>query len=206
MAENLRLDPSKVTFTTANTNSPTPDFIVAAPNSATSTNLCNQDTAECVNQIAFDANNIDRRLPASPTLNSNGSSWYGYGVWYNWYTATAGNGVRGTLTGDVAGDICPAGWRLPTGGPGKEYVALNNALNGGQTRSDANFKNYPANFVYSGDHNATADGGRGTYTRYWSASALDIDKSYRFGMTNSSVTPANTWNKWDAFAVRCIKK
>lgn len=206
MAENLRLNPSKVTFTAANTNSPTPTFIAAAPNSASSTSLCNQDTADCVNQIAFDANNIDRRLPASPTLNNNSSSWYGYGVWYNWYTATAGNGVRDTLSGDVTGDICPAGWRLPTGGPGKEYATLNTVLNGGQTRSDANFKNSPANFVYSGDHNAAADGGRGTYTRYWSASAQNIDKSYRFGMTSSTVTPSNTWNKWDAFTVRCIKK
>ncbi|MBR3270041.1 InlB B-repeat-containing protein [Candidatus Saccharibacteria bacterium] len=205
MAENLRLDPSKVTFTTANTNSPTPDFIVAAPNSATSTSLCNQDTPGCVNQVAFDSNNINRKLSANPTSNDSKSSWYGYGVWYNWYTATAGNGVRETLTGSVSGDICPAGWRLPTGGPNSEFVALNSAINNGQTRSDANFKKYPNNFVYSGDHNATADGGRGTYNRYWSASALDIDKSYRFGMTSSSVTPANTWNKWDAFAVRCIK-
>lgn len=206
MAENLRLDPSKVTFTAANTNSPTPDFIAAAPTSATSTNLCNQDTADCVNQIAFDANNIDRRLPASPTLNNSSSSWYGYGVWYNWYTATAGNGVRDTVSGDVIGDICPAGWRLPTGGSSnKEYSILNNVLNGGQTRSDANFKNYPANFVYSGDHNARADGGRGSYTRYWSATPENANNSYRFGMTSNSVTPVRSWNKWDAFAVRCIK-
>ena len=206
MIENLRLDPSKVTFTALNTNSPTSDFILAAPGSSTSTNLCNQDTPDCVNQVAFDSNNINRKLSANPTSNDSRSSWYGYGVWYNWYTATAGNGVRETLTGSVSGDICPAGWRLPTGGPNSEFVALNSAINNGQTRSDANFKIYPNNFVYSGDHNAKDDGGRGTYNRYWSASALDIDKSYRFGMTSSSVTPANTWNKWDAFAVRCIKK
>ena len=205
MIENLRLDPSKVTFTAANTNSPTPDFIASAPSSTTSTDLCNQDAADCVNQVAFDTNNINRKLTANPTTNDSKSSWYGYGVWYNWYTATAGNGVRETLTGSVSGDICPAGWRLPTGGPNSEFVALNSAVNNGQTRSDANFKNYPNNFVYSGDHNAKVDGGRGTYNRYWSASALDIDKSYRFGMTSSSVTPANTWNKWDAFTVRCIK-
>ena len=158
-----------------------------------------------MNQIAFDTNNINRRLPASPTANDSKSSWYSYGVWYNWYTATAGNGVREMLTGDTAGDICPAGWRLPTGGPGNEYVALNNAVNGGQTGSDTNFKNYPNNFVYSGDHNAKADGGRGTYSRYWSASAQNANNSYRFGMTSNSVTPVRSWNKWDAFAVRCIK-
>ena len=205
MAENLRLDPSKVTFTAANTNSPTSDFIAAAPHSATSTSLCNQDNSDCVNQIAFDTNNINRKLVASPTANDSKSSWYSYGVWYNWYTATAGNGVRETLSGSTTGDICPAGWRLPTSGSNGEFSALNRALNNGKTNSDAIFRSYPNNFVYSGDHNATNDGGRGAYSRYWSATAQNIDKSYRLGLTTSSVTPMNTWNKWDAFTVRCIK-
>ena len=205
MVENLRLDPSKVVFTTTNTNSPTPDFIAAAPNSATSNNLCNQDAAECVDKISFNTNNINRKLSANPTANNSRNSWYSYGVWYNWYTATAGNGIRAILTDSVSGDICPAGWRLPTGGPDKEFAALNVAINGGQTKSDANFKNYPNNFVYSGDHNTNSDGGRGSYSRYWSANAESIDKSYRLGITSTSVTPMNTWNKWVAFAVRCIK-
>lgn len=205
MIENLRLDPSKVTFTTSNTNSPTPDFIAAAPNSATSTNLCGQDTSECVDKIAFDANNINRKLTADPSTNNNNGSWYGYGVWYNWYAATAGNGVSATSTGSVTGDICPAGWRLPTGGAGGEYAALNTAINAGQTRSDANFRSYPNNFVYSGDHNKTAEGGRGTYTRLWTATTENATKSYRFGMSSTSVTPTGSWNKWVAFTVRCIK-
>lgn len=83
-------------------------------------------------------------LPSGATMVPANNTGYGYGLNYNWYTATAGNGVRD-------------------------------------------------------------DGGRGNYTRYWSANALDIDKSYRFGMTGNSVTPMNTWNKWNAFAVRCIK-
>ena len=68
-------------------------------------------------------------------------------------------------SGNVAGDICPAGWRLPTGG------------------------------------------GRGTYGRYWSATPNGGAKAFRLGVASTNwVTPDGAWNKWDAFAVRCIVK
>lgn len=197
--ENLRLVPSGVSFTAANTNSPTQEFINRAPSSSTSTKLCNSNTSECIDQIAFDSMNVDGINPPSPTANNSQNSWLSYGVMYNWYTATAGNGTYSVSNGSVSGDICPAGWRLPTGGNDGEYKALNTTI-GGST----NLLKYPVNFVYSGDHNTSSDGGRGKYGRLWSSTASKNDAAYRMGFQDGTTTPANTWNKWTAFAVRCV--
>ena len=123
---------------------------------------------------------------------------------YNWYTASAGNGDFAMESGSVSGDICPVGWRLPTGGNGGEFSALNTVVNGGITTADAALRNFPNNFIYSGDYNKTTYGGRSTYGRYWSATAASTANAFRFGLAASEVTPVKSYNKWDAFAVRCI--
>lgn len=207
MIENLRLDPSKVEITDQNTNSPATDFDDEAAASSSSTELCNQNNAGCIDKIQFTANNIDRELAPDPSAYSSANSWYAYGVLYNWYTATAGNGTYSKTSGSVAGDICPAGWRLPTGGNNSEFVNLNTQVNGDITNNDSVLRQYPANIVYAGDHNGRSVGtSRGRYTRYWSATAANGNTAYRFGMQIDNVTPKNSYGKWDAFAVRCIKK
>lgn len=43
-----------------------------------------------------------------------GYQWYGYGAYYNWYSAMAENGTYNMASGvSTNGDIYPAGWRLP---------------------------------------------------------------------------------------------
>jgi len=200
--ENLRLDPGSVNFSTLNTNNPTAAFIDEAKHAASSTTLCNGNNAACINKISYNANNLDDTLTQSPTNNDNSSSWYNYGVYYNWYTATAGNGTYEMKTGSAAGDICPAGWHLPTGNNG-EFVALNTAVSGSMNK-DVALRNYPNNFLRSGDYNASAGTGHGIQGRFWSATASESAKAYRFGYDANSVTPNNTYNKWDAFSVRCV--
>ncbi len=208
MAENLRLKPSAVAFSTTNTNNPTTNFISEAPLSQDSTTLCNTDDASCIDQVLFNANDINRGLTASPSTNNNSSSWYSYGVMYGWYTATAGNGDYEMSSGNVAGDICPAGWRLPTGGGSGEYVSLTNTVGGANNmEKNNNLLAFPNNFIYSGDYNYDISGGRGTYGRYWSATPNGKAKAFRLGVAQSNwVTPDGSWNKWDAFAVRCMVK
>lgn len=208
MTENLRLKPSAVTFTPANTNNPTTAFINDAPLSQDSTTLCNDDDSACIDTIRFNANNINRNLTASPNSNDDSSSWYGYGVMYSWYAATAGRGDYAMASGNVTGDICPAGWRLPTGGENGEFVDLVNLMTGNNdSATNNNMLKFPNNFTYSGDYNHNISGGRGSYGRFWSATPNGQINAYRLGVAAShGVTPANSWNKWDAFAVRCIVK
>ena len=204
MVENLRLVPSSVAFDSTNTNSPTAAFISGSGASASSDTLCGTDGSSCVDKIAYNTNNINRNLTPIYNNNAKTSMWYAYGVMYNWYTASAGNGDFAMESGSVSGDICPVGWRLPTGGNGGEFSALNTVVNGGITTADAALRNFPNNFIYSGDYNKTTYGGRSTYGRYWSATAASTANAFRFGLSASEVTPVKSYNKWDAFAVRCI--
>ncbi len=210
MTENLRLDPSAVTFTATNTNGPTTTFIGEALSSHDATILCKTDSSACIDQILFNANNIKRggSLVPSPDDNDDNSSWYSYGMMYGWYAATAGNGKYETASGNVVGDICPAGWRLPTGGGSGEFMSLTNAVGGENNMAkNNNLLAFPNNFIYSGDYNYNTSGGRGTYGRYWSATPVNRAKAYRLGVASTNwVTPDGSWNKWDAFAVRCVVK
>jgi len=208
MTENLRINPATANITAANTNGPTQAFLDGLATAADSTTLCNTNGSACDDTIKYNLNDLNRSLTASPTANNNSSSWYSYGGMYNWYTATAGNGLYSRSSGSVTndGDICPTGWRLPTGGDGGEYQALNTAINSGSTTSSTNLVSFPANIVYSGDYNYNTSGGRGTYTRLWSATATSNANAYRMGVAPAEVTPLKNWNKWDGFAVRCIVK
>ena len=205
MTENLRINPATATFTAANTNSPTSDFIAGAPTSAPSSTLCTENNSACMDRVAFYINDLDRNLPAAPALNNSSNSWYSYGMLYNWYTATAGNGTYSMPSGSVTGDICPSGWRLPTAGTNSsDYYLLGAAIANNSNSNWYKLLQYPNNFVLSGDHNGSADNGRGTYTRLWSATASSGNNAYRMGIQTNTITPKNNWNKWDGFTVRCI--
>ena len=208
--ENLRLDPSTTTFNNSNTNAPTQDFIDAALLSSTNNTLCNQYTTACIDSVRFNTNNINRNNTASHNSNTVNKSWYSYGVMYNWYTASAGNGDLAMDTGDVVGDICPAGWRLPTGGNNGEYTNINRLANNNSTTDTAGLLKFPDNFILSGDYNYNVPGGRNSFSRFWSATPDGSQKAFRlginYGAASNAVTPAGSWGKWDAFAVRCIVK
>ena len=206
MIENLRLIPSAVSFDSNNTNSPTPAFAAAASSSSSSSTMCNTDDTSCVDQIVFNSDNLNLSLTPSYDTNTAGVSWYSYGVMYNWYTATAGNGIFSMASGNTNGDICPAGWRLATGGPSGEYDNLHTAT---QDHSfyhyDFGLVKFPVNFIYSGDYNNNKPSGRNVNGRYWSSTANN-QKAYRLGFSTAEVTPVRAWNKWVGFSVRCIVK
>ncbi len=206
MTENLRINPATANITASNTNGPTQAFLDGLATAADSTTLCNTNGSACDDTIQYNLNNLNRNLTATPSAEDNSSSWYAYGGMYNWFTATAGNGLYSQTSGSVTGDICPTGWRLPTGGNSGEYKALNAAINGNKTTLDTGLVSFPANFVYSGDYNHDTSGGRGRYARLWSATATSNANAYRMGVASTEVTPLKNWNKWDGFAVRCIAK
>ena len=205
--ENMRLVPNTAKLSVNNTNNPSSSFISEAKASVPGNSLCNGNNAACDDILQYNLNNLNRGLdPAYNTNDSaNPNSWYSYGADYNWYTATAGNGTYGMASGSVSGDLCPSGWRLPTGGEGGDGDKLNQAINSGKTNNDTNFRKYPNNFIYSGDYNRNMSGGRGTYARYWTATASSNNNAYRLGLASGTVTfKTNNYNKWTAFPIRCI--
>ena len=93
------------------------------------------------------------------TMGNNISTDDFYGYYYNWCAATAGDTAPGgsntctgydTMPDDATGDICPANWRLPTGGPSGEFYNLYNAFG----------SEYLSQFQFSGAFRGVFSGAR----------------------------------------------
>ena len=256
MIENLRLADTHqengnsvvTTLTLANTNNPLNDGtnVTLKHNytdtstfntlSATSAVVYNADTAPdgwcttnsdaCDDQSRIRTDNTANRATGNPNVDA--GSMYSYGNYYNWYSATAGNGTFGYSTNNnsVGGDLCPTGWRLPIGGSStnatnsdfwKYGVAVMGSVpsNNSYYQSSENnvsgdtatkaLRKYPNNYLYSG----YVDGGfldsRGTLGYYWSSTASSSYSAYYLRLGSSVVNPGtNSSYKYYGRTVRCI--
>ena len=124
-----------------------------------------------------------------------------YGGYYSFYTATAGWGTDSVASGNSPKDICPKGWRLPTGGDSGEFQVLYNHYN-----SPASMLGEP-NFILTGRadagdvlNNAGVDG------FYWSSSVRNADRAYDLYLDTGEVYPTISRAKFVGLAVRCIAK
>ena len=189
------------TLTTSNHLSATSDPTSTNPDTA----WCKKDSSNCDDQSMLATNNTTLYTNnAASNYNPTGNV-YNYGNYYNWYSATAGHGVYSKESGNTAGDICPAGWHLPTGNTTGEYYALNTVINSGSTNSSTGLRAYPANFAYSGSVSGESIGSRGFYGYYWSSSASNSARAYNLIFGSTYVVPGtNNGNKYSGWAVRCV--
>lgn len=223
MMENLRLDNS-VELSATNTNNPllpltnvlgstTSNFL-----SATSSQWCTDSYATCVDQSKLNTNNV-ALATTSPAFSQNYTSnahsnfsanLYSYGNYYNWYSATAGNGKYETGSNQVAaGDICPAGWHLPYGGSGDEnngkgntsggFYYLNNFLG-----NSNGWRSFPNNFVYSGSWRDSSASDRGSSGYYWSSTAAANLFAYLLDFSSDYVYLTHNYTKDKGYSVRCV--
>ena len=156
-----------------------------------------------------------------------GSSATNYGYLYNWSAATAGES-RTTMpagSGNTPHSICPASWRLPTGGdwdaPTNEFSTLNARMAGLSGVTDPGYtdSNYwdtpfyqnwqttgPFKGVFSG---AWWDGSfldQGDYGYVWSSSANpdNADNAFFASFYSDEVYPGDNNNRDVGMAVRCL--
>ena len=130
-----------------------------------------------------------------------------FGYVYNWCAAMGGqsNACNSTSTTgfNTSTSICPAGWRLPTGGSGGEFAVLNNTVNGGLTDTDAGLR---ANFltVYAGFYWAFGgmipDG-----SHLWSSTGDYANSAHQMLSRPDEVSPATSLGKSYASSVRCVR-
>lgn len=179
-------------------------------------------TVNDVEQINFGTGNIDDENEPDPIdvqTELRGAHqdeyWYSYGVMYNWFTATAGNGLwTGTINSSQSGSLCPIGWRLPTGGTNGENAALKTLV--------GSFFTYPTNAVKSGRYATGPSGGsaaisssnyykasydRGSVSSYWTstyANSGNSGTSAAYIMTSSGTTGSGSSHKVTGHAIRCI--
>ena len=240
MMENLRLDAANSTNSslaqgfggvfTGLANSESANFAeVTTANSKYSTsNITGDNQAYRIPRY----NNDNTASRATSPTNGN-ANIYGYGNYYNW-PAAAATTIFGTIRQVSNTSICPAGWRLPTGGT-KSHIStsefwnlivknLNNNVKPANYSSmerpyytnDSNneatpvtkaLRAYPNNFTYAGYISGSSTWNtQGTAGRYWSATTgTDGVGAMRIIFDDNTVTPGTTQlPTYHATSVRCI--
>ena len=246
MIENLRLadkDSSNndIELSTTNTNNPLLPItnVYDATNPTTSNHLspsvnptttawCTNTNAACYDQsMLYTGNTTERGTNTAANANI-----YSYGNYYNWYSATAGNGKYSTSTNNstVAGDICPTGWTLPEGGNKTNMAADKNnfyklglslglsapanydnetkpSWTGSPEGSNASiaFRTYPNNFLYTGNVFSGSVNSRGSGGIYWSSTANSDRYAYNLSLGSSYVYPGTSYDsKYIGRTIRCL--
>ena len=228
--ENLRLDDS-AELSSANTHNPSLPLTNIYDSSTTSNHLsptssldydattapegwCTTKSAACYDQSRLRTDNTTLFTDNTSSSYNASSNVYSYGNYYNWYSATAGHGKYGSSYGSgytAPGDICPAGWHLPTGGSATaEFGALDVAMGGtgahqGTTEASNRWRSYPNNFVSSGYVNGSSVRDRNSYGYYWSSSANSSYYAYYLYFSITFVDPGiNNDGKYYGWLARCV--
>ena len=141
-----------------------------------------------------------------------GAGSYKVGTYYNYCAASAGsycygNGTSaGSPSGNAAYDICPAGWRMPTGGDSGEYHALALAIPG-RTAEDTSSFQAQLSTPISGAYRSGTAFYIGDFTRFWSSTYYSSSNMYGLYVSGTAVNGAAYLNPRSAGRpVRCILK
>lgn len=157
---------------------------------------------------------IPRAYGSVPGDTGTGSTNYGY--LYNWPAATAGETTSSITTGNASHSICPAGWRLPTGGAYNsgegEFADLDIAFGGTGMVAWNNEPNI-ARWNYTGPLKGVLsgfwDGGffvQGGWGSLWSSSADPDWSDGAFGayFLADGVYPGYHYDRYSGYGVRCL--
>ena len=144
-----------------------------------------------------------------------GKGYNKVGGYYNFCAASAGsycygNGTSyGTPSGNATEDICPAGWRLPTGNTTGEYAALANAIYGStgstsDTTAIANYRN-ALSLPLSGTFPNGSAYYQGDYGFFWSSTRGGSNYMYSLYADADGVYPVDDGGGRDGGnSVRCL--
>ena len=129
---------------------------------------------------------------------------------YNWYAATAGST---TSSGTASHSICPAGWRLPTGGnhTGEFHAMLyaegivgSSSANGWASgQSTTTIQNSPLTIPLAGYYYGTGLYGLNSRAGHWTSTAYSSTYAYMAEFVSSSAgSYTSTWER--GRSVRCV--
>ena len=220
MLENLALDPNTttVTLSSANTNMPAQGqtgYDAATAFATTFAKGSDSDgiiktsgfTSYTVPMINVASKNQKRQLAMlGDTTITDDLRTEPVGVYYNYCAATVGTYCSAsdhTDTDSAEYDICPAGWRLPTGGAvtasgGGEFQNLRNKYS-----SNADFVN-ALRTPLSGSFYDSSARYQGSYGYFWSSTYYSATSMYRLGVGATNVYPQDYGVRYNGFSVRCV--
>ncbi len=223
-------DPTNPTVTLKHNYSDTDTYPTLSSTSSDATSWCTSNSAACDDQSRLRTDNTASRVSYQATdIMSTSANLYSYGNYYNWYSATAGNGTYGFSTNNnsVGGDLCPAGWKLPIGGKKanvstSDFWSLTRAVIGADPANFANdyfyytgnpeganasklLRTYPNNLLYSGRVSGASIESRGSVGTYWSSTVYSSLNAYSLYLYSSDVYPGTNYNvKYYGRTVRCL--
>jgi len=130
-----------------------------------------------------------------------------FGYHYNWCAAMGNQSAACQATTatptDPAINICPLGWRLPTGGAVSEFAQLNNTINGGSNNSVTGlFTNgllMGSGTFQNGGWDMTAYEGY-----YWSSTVSTASTANIFVFSPGSISTTTSNNKSEGKTIRCV--
>ena len=153
---------------------------------------------------------------ANPSQSTDGGNTNSQnGLFYNWCAAMNGQAAAcqtGAATqpnqsindGTNIYNICPKGWRLPTGeATTGEFTLLNNLINGGLTNTDTGLLAV-SSFMRGGSFGNGSFSVVGTWGYYWSSTVNTAAAARNFGIGAATVLPASSNNKGLGLAIRCV--
>ena len=199
MIEDARYDISTMNVTKTNTNYPTTDFLANRTNTPST---CTNNAQSCTESIIY-SSGLDQSR----------------GVYYGWYVATAGNGFH-SINNSFGADICPAGWRMPTGGytAAGEYNILLSNIGGSATNYTSTstpsssvlserLRSFPINLLYNGYTSGTNTFNYRTEGYYsvgdgWNSGTTYY--KYFFGFSNDFVRIGYAQLKYMGHRLRCV--
>ena len=202
MLDNLRLDPTAVSLADlqgkTNASNQTLTYFKNGGGSSPypASGVSNAWTSSSQNKYdlpyinATDKNN---------TTTSYGAGSGKIGVYYNYCAASAGSYCysSSSSTGDATEDICPSGWRMPTGNTGGEYDALYTAY----SSDDGAFRN-ALSTPLSGWFVHGSARSQGTFGDFWSSTRSNNTHMYNLHVT--SLIVINAHYRYSGLSVRCL--
>lgn len=153
-----------------------------------------------------------------PVPGDTGSGSANYGYFYNFSAATAGESRTSlpTTGGDAQHSICPAGWKLPTGGSAtgaSDFSKLDQAFGGtGVYQADTPHlaTGWHSTGAFKGNFSGAWSGSfffQGSIGYFWSRSAYpsNADLAFGAGIASTDVSPGtNSNSRGYGLGVRCL--
>lgn len=140
-----------------------------------------------------------------PLDGSDSTTGTNYGTLYNFYAASAGTVSGSVNSGDATYDICPAGWRMPTGGSTGEFSALyGNAAYNTIAKIRAPISENGAAFALAGRFYDAGPTSQASFGYYWSSTRNNDATMKTIRFTTSYFFANDSVGRTSGFAIRCI--
>lgn len=150
-------------------------------------------SASGFNEGEYNTNNVYVTIIHGTTILESG--------YYTFYAATAGWGSTENVRGNAPYDICPKGWRLPTGDVDGEFATLYYYHYGSvdSMKGEPNF--YYDGYMENGSLHAKGSGGY-----YWASGVPSAWDAEDMGIYPDKVNTQFSMHRHYGLAVRCIAK